>query len=79
MNKNLGRKLRKHKVHSTELGDYIERVVRNFVKQREQGERFMGERLGPILERLGSEAAARGDDFAPPDRESWYELHHVLP
>lgn len=35
-----GRKLRQHKVLSTELGDYIERVVRNFVKQREQGERF---------------------------------------
>ena len=35
-----GRKLRQHKVVSTELGDYIERVVRNFVKQREQGERF---------------------------------------
>ena len=48
-------------------------------ESREQGERFMGERLGPILERLGGEAAARGDDFAAPDRESWYELHHVLP
>jgi sulfite reductase (ferredoxin) len=35
-----GRKLRQHKVTSTELGDYIERVVRNFVKQREDGERF---------------------------------------
>jgi sulfite reductase (ferredoxin) len=35
-----GRKLRQHKVLSTELGDYIERVVRNFVKQREHGERF---------------------------------------
>ncbi|MCB0948919.1 MAG: nitrite/sulfite reductase [Mycobacterium sp.] len=35
-----GRKLRQHKILSTELGDYIERVVRNFVKQREQGERF---------------------------------------
>ncbi|HEY9263931.1 MAG TPA: nitrite/sulfite reductase [Mycobacterium sp.] len=35
-----GRKLRQHKVLATELGDYIERVVRNFVKQREQGERF---------------------------------------
>jgi len=35
-----GRKLRQHKVLSTELGDYIERVVRNFVKQREAGERF---------------------------------------
>jgi sulfite reductase (ferredoxin) len=35
-----GRKLRQHKVFSHELGDYIDRVVRNFVKQREAGERF---------------------------------------
>lgn len=35
-----GRKLRQHKVLSTELADYIERVVRNFVKHREDGERF---------------------------------------
>jgi sulfite reductase (ferredoxin) len=35
-----GRKLRQHKVLSHELGDYIDRVVRNFVKQREAGERF---------------------------------------
>ncbi|OZC48758.1 sulfite reductase [Rhodococcus sp. RS1C4] len=35
-----GRKLRQHKVNSTELGDYIERVVRNFVKHRGEGERF---------------------------------------
>ena len=48
-------------------------------ESREQGERFMGEQLGPVLERLGAEAAARGDDFAPPDREAWYELHHVMP
>jgi sulfite reductase (ferredoxin) len=35
-----GRKLRQHKVLASELGDYIERVVRNFVKQREGSERF---------------------------------------
>ncbi|MGQ4596569.1 nitrite/sulfite reductase [Nocardia sp. R6R-6] len=35
-----GRKLRQHKVTTDELGDYIERVVRNFVKQRADGERF---------------------------------------
>ena len=35
-----GRKLRQHKVLSSDLGDYIDRVVRNFVKQREHGERF---------------------------------------
>lgn len=35
-----GRKLRQHKVTSDELGDYIDRVVRNFVKHRHTGERF---------------------------------------
>ena len=35
-----GRKLRQHKVASDELGDYIDRVVRNFVKHRNEGERF---------------------------------------
>jgi len=35
-----GRKLRQHKVTSDELGDYIERVVRNFIKHRNDGERF---------------------------------------
>jgi sulfite reductase (ferredoxin) len=35
-----GRKLRQHKVTSDELGDYIDRVVRNFVKHRNEGERF---------------------------------------
>jgi sulfite reductase (ferredoxin) len=35
-----GRKLRQHKVTSDELGDYIERVVRNFIKHRSAGERF---------------------------------------
>lgn len=35
-----GRKLRQHKVTSNELGDYIDRVVRNFVKHRSEGERF---------------------------------------
>jgi sulfite reductase (ferredoxin) len=32
--------LRQHKVTSDQLGDYIDRVVRNFVKQRDAGERF---------------------------------------
>ncbi|RTL62269.1 MAG: nitrite/sulfite reductase [Pseudonocardiaceae bacterium] len=35
-----GRKLRGHKVASSELGDYVDRVVRNFVAQRSEGERF---------------------------------------
>ncbi|WP_341286201.1 nitrite/sulfite reductase [Mycobacterium decipiens] len=35
-----GRKLRQHKVTSDELGDYLDRVVHNFIKQRRDGERF---------------------------------------
>lgn len=35
-----GRKLRGHKVTADELTGYVERVVRNFVAQREPGERF---------------------------------------
>ncbi|GAB03836.1 sulfite reductase (ferredoxin) [Gordonia amarae] len=35
-----GRKLRQHKVTSAEMGDYVDRVVRNFIEQREEGERF---------------------------------------
>jgi sulfite reductase (ferredoxin) len=35
-----GRKLRGHKVTSRALGDYIERVVRNFAEQRAPDERF---------------------------------------
>ncbi len=35
-----GRKLRGHKVTSAGLGDYVERVVRAYVAQREPGERF---------------------------------------
>ncbi len=35
-----GRKLRQHKVGTEELGDYVDRVVRNFVKHRDDGERF---------------------------------------
>jgi sulfite reductase (ferredoxin) len=35
-----GRKLRGLKVTSAELGDYVDRVVRRFLDQREDGERF---------------------------------------
>lgn len=46
---------------------------------REQGERFIAERLTPILERMGDDAQARGDaSFVPPDREAWYELHDLM-
>lgn len=35
-----GRKLRGHKVTSTDLADYVERVTRNYLSQRSEGERF---------------------------------------
>lgn len=35
-----GRKLRQHRVLSGEIGDYLDRVVRNFIKERSEGERF---------------------------------------
>ena len=40
MDSGFGRKLRQHKVTTYELGDYMDRVVRNFVKHRNEGERF---------------------------------------
>ena len=46
---------------------------------REQGDRFMNEQLGPIIERMMGEAQASGDtSFTPPQRESWYELHDSM-
>jgi hypothetical protein len=43
---------------------------------REHGERFIRERLNPIIEPMAAEAAERRDEtFAPPSRETWYELH----
>ena len=35
-----GRKIRGHKVTSDKLGDYVERLVRNYLAQRTDGERF---------------------------------------
>lgn len=46
---------------------------------REQGEKFISERLTPLVERMGAAAAERGDDsFTPPSREGWYELHDAM-
>lgn len=48
-------------------------------ESREHGERFIADRLTPILERMGADAQARGDTtFVPPDREAWYDLHDVM-
>jgi hypothetical protein len=41
---------------------------------REQGERFISERLMPIIK----EVTAGRSDAGPPDRETWYELHDLM-
>jgi hypothetical protein len=41
---------------------------------REQGERFINERLMPIVEEL----MASRSDATPPDRQTWYELHDLM-
>jgi hypothetical protein len=46
---------------------------------RADGERFVKERLNPIIEPMMEQATREGDEsFAPPTRESWYELHDHL-
>jgi hypothetical protein len=48
-------------------------------ESREQGDRFMKEKLNPIIERRGAEAAEQQDEaFMPPTREAWYELHDSM-
>ena len=45
-------------------------------ESRDAGQRFMDEKLMPILERMAAERPT--EDFRPPDSESWYELHDVI-
>jgi len=46
---------------------------------REQGEKFINDRLNPIIEPMIAAAAQNADkDFAPPSRETWYELHDSM-
>jgi hypothetical protein len=46
---------------------------------REQGEKFINERLNPIIEPMAAKAAQDPDsNFAPPTRETWYELHDSM-
>ena len=45
-------------------------------ESREVAERFIAETLGPIL---GEVLGGRDDAPAPPTRETFYELHDVLP
>jgi hypothetical protein len=46
---------------------------------RGQGEKFLSERLAPIIEPMAAAASEDPDsDFAPPSREVWYELHDSM-
>ena len=46
---------------------------------REQGEKFINDRLGPITEKMGAAAAEREDEsFTPPTRQGWYDLHDSM-
>jgi hypothetical protein len=48
-------------------------------ESREQGEKFIKDRLNPILESMMTAAAQSADsDFTPPNRETWYELHDSM-
>ena len=44
---------------------------------RAQGEKFISERLQPILEPMMA-AAMNDPDANPPSREGWYELHDSM-
>jgi hypothetical protein len=45
-------------------------------ESREAGQRFFDGTVMPIIERMAAEAGE--GNFAPPDFETWYELHDVL-
>ena len=48
-------------------------------ESREHGEKFLSEKLMPIIERMAGEAAQSGDEsFTPPSRETWYDLHDSM-
>ena len=46
---------------------------------REHGEKFIKERLNPIIEPMAAAAAQDpNSNFTPPSREGWYELHNSM-
>ena len=44
---------------------------------REQAERFLAEHVQPLVD-AGPQAFPSPDNFAPPSRDGFYELHHVV-
>ncbi|HZO61899.1 MAG TPA: hypothetical protein VFB35_02860 [Gaiellaceae bacterium] len=47
-------------------------------ESREAGQRFIEERLNPVLEPYMAEAAQRGEDLRPPTADYWYDLHDTM-
>ena len=46
---------------------------------REHGEKFINERLNPIVETMITAASQNPDaNLGPPSREAWYELHDSI-
>jgi hypothetical protein len=46
-------------------------------ESREQGERFLAEHVEPMMSQ-GPQAFPNPDNFTPPTRDGFYELHHVV-
>jgi len=46
-------------------------------ESREDAERFLAEHVQPMMEQ-GPQAFPNPDTFAPPSRDGFYELHHVV-
>jgi hypothetical protein len=45
---------------------------------REQAEKFINDRLTPIIEPMIAAAVESGTELEPPSREAWYELHDTM-
>ena len=43
---------------------------------REQGEKFINDRLNPIIEQMMADAPAGA--FSPPTLDTWYDLHDTM-
>jgi hypothetical protein len=62
-------------VHSAGFGEDGTFRIYDVWESREHAERFISERLMPIVEEL----TAGRDDAPPPARQELYELHDVVP
>jgi hypothetical protein len=56
--------------------DKVFRII-DVWESREQAERFLAEHVQPIMDE-GPSAFPDPDNFTPPSRDGFYELHHVI-